>query len=66
MIYHRSRAFLHFKARNAALLRTFDAAAGVSADGNMIEEIEEAEAAEVAAKAEAEQAEEEKVETKED
>ena len=43
-----------------------DAAAGVSADGSMIEEIEEAEAAEVAAKAEAEQAEEEKVETKED
>ena len=43
-----------------------DAAAGVSADGNMIEEIEEAEAAEVAAKEEAEQAEEEKVETKED
>jgi large subunit ribosomal protein L9 len=43
-----------------------DAAAGVSADGNMIEEIEEAEAAELAAKAEAEQAEEEKVETKED
>jgi large subunit ribosomal protein L9 len=42
-----------------------DAAAGVSADGNMIEEIEEAEAAEVAAKEEAEQAEEEKVETKE-
>ena len=43
-----------------------DAAAGVSADGNMIEEIEEAEAARVAAKEEAEQAEEEKVETKED
>mgnify|MGYP006116707807 FL=1 len=43
-----------------------DAAAGVSADGSMIEEIEEAEAAELAAKAEAEQAEEEKVETKED
>ena len=43
-----------------------DAAAGVSADGSMIEEIEEAEAAEVAAKEEAEQAEEEKVETKED
>ena len=43
-----------------------DAAAGVSADGNMIEEIEEAEAAEVAAKEEAEQAEGEKVETKED
>ena len=42
-----------------------DAAAGVSADGSMIEEIEEAEAAEVAAKEEAEQAEEEKVETKE-
>ena len=42
-----------------------DAAAGVSADGNMIEEIEEAEAAEVAAKEEAEQTEEEKVETKE-
>ena len=42
-----------------------DAAADVSADGSMIEEIEEAEAAEVAAKAEAEQAEEEKVETKE-
>lgn len=42
-----------------------DAAAGVSADGNMIEEIEEAEAARVAAKEEAEQAEEEKVETKE-
>ena len=43
-----------------------DAAAGVSADGSMIEEIEEAEAAELAAKEEAEQAEEEKVETKED
>ena len=43
-----------------------DAAAGVSADGSMIEEIEEAEAAELAAKAEAEQAEEEKVETTED
>jgi len=43
-----------------------DAAAGVSADGSMIEEIEEAEAAEVAAKEEAEQAEGEKVETKED
>lgn len=43
-----------------------DAAAGVSADGSMIEEIEEAEAAEVAAKEEAEQAEEEKVETTED
>ena len=42
-----------------------DAAAGVSADGSMIEEIEEAEAAELAAKEEAEQAEEEKVETKE-
>ena len=42
-----------------------DAAAGVSADGSMIEEIEEAEAARVAAKEEAEQAEEEKVETKE-
>jgi large subunit ribosomal protein L9 len=42
-----------------------DAAAGVSADGSMIEEIEEAEAAEVAAKEEAEQAEEDKVETKE-
>ena len=43
-----------------------DAAAGVSADGSMIEEIEEAEAAEVAAKEEAEQAEEEKGEAKED
>ena len=42
-----------------------DAAAGVSADGSMIEEIEEAEAAEVAAKEEAEQAEEEKLEKKE-
>ena len=42
-----------------------DAAAGVSADGSMIEEIEEAEAAEVAAKEEDEQAEEDKVETKE-
>jgi large subunit ribosomal protein L9 len=42
-----------------------DAAAGVSADGIMIDEIDEAEAAEVAAKEEAEQAEEDKVETKE-
>jgi hypothetical protein len=40
-----------------------DAAAGVSADGSMIEEIIEAEAAEVAAK---EEVEEEKAETKED
>jgi large subunit ribosomal protein L9 len=43
-----------------------DAAASVSADGSMIEEIIEAEAAEVAAKEEAEQVEEEKAETKED
>jgi large subunit ribosomal protein L9 len=42
------------------------AAASVSADGSMIEEIIEAEAAEVAAKEEAEQVEEEKAETKED
>ena len=43
-----------------------DAAAGVSADGSMIEEIDEAEAAEEAAKEVAEQAAEENVETKED
>jgi large subunit ribosomal protein L9 len=43
-----------------------DAAASVSADGSMIEEIIEAEAAEVAASEAAEQVEEEKAETKED
>ena len=45
------------------VIQELDAAAGVSADGSMIEEIEEAEAA---SKKEAEQAEEEIVQTKED
>ena len=45
------------------VIQELDAAAGVSADGSMIEEIEEAEAA---AKEEAEQADEEIVQTKED